>query len=209
MMHAIRWRRGAATALLVWVSALAGEPHIGTASTVFHQVVTFSLPGEFKSARPFFEKNNGSFYTSEHVPAGETAERWTQMITLSGTKDLALNAAVTVREAITPLATGFQRHCPESFTSTDLGAQNVTGAQGAAAMVVGCGRVQAGSDAHSETALILAIKGSADYYTLQWVRRGSPSNSAPALDAAYWSKQLERLQPIRLCAPDGSPCGGG
>jgi hypothetical protein len=202
-------QRVAVATLLTCLSAVAAEPRIGTASTVFHQVVNFSLPAEFKSARPFFEKNNGAFYTSEHVPAGETAERWTQMITLSGTKDLAQNAAVTVREAITPLATGFQRHCPDTFTSTDLGALNVAGAQGAAAVVVGCGRVQSGSDAHSETALILAIKGSADYYTLQWVRRGSAASGAPTLDAAYWSKQLERLQPIRLCAPDGPPCTGG
>jgi hypothetical protein len=193
----------------VGVGTLAAESHLGTASAVFHQMVAFSLPSEFKAVRPFFEKNKRSFYTSEHVPAGETAERWTQMITLSGTRDLALNAAVTVREAITPLATGFQRHCPETFTSTELGAQNVTGAQAAAAVVVGCGRVQSGSEGHSETALILAIKGSSDYYTLQWVRRGAPANSAPSLDAAYWTKQLERLQPIKLCALDGSPCAGG
>ena len=37
--------------------------------------------------------------------------------------------------------------------------------------IASCGRVEFGADKHSETALIVAIKGSADYYTVQWAER--------------------------------------
>jgi len=34
--------------------------------------------------------------------------------------------------------------------------------------VVGCGSIETSADKHGETALIIAVKGSADYYTIQW-----------------------------------------
>jgi len=47
--------------------------------------------------------------------------------------------------------------------------------------------------------IMLAIKGSADYYTLQWGERGRDSPHPLTLDATYWTGQLARLNPIRLC----------
>jgi hypothetical protein len=59
--------------------------------------------------------------------------------------------------------------------------------------------VKAGNDAFSESAIMLAIRGSADLYTLQWTERGAQSARPPAIDSGYWTRQLARLQPIKLC----------
>jgi hypothetical protein len=63
--------------------------------------------------------------------------------------------------------------------------------------VTGCGRVEQAPDKHNETALVIAVKGNADYYTLQWAERTPPS-AKPAINDAKWLERLRLLQPIRL-----------
>ena len=46
---------------------------------------------------------------------------------------------------------------------------------------------------------MLTLKGSNDYYTLQWTERGRDSGQPVAIDVGYWTKQLARLNPIKLC----------
>ncbi|MGZ3350874.1 MAG: hypothetical protein ACXU89_18215, partial [Xanthobacteraceae bacterium] len=66
------------------------------------------------------------------------------------------------------------------------------------AAVAGCGKV--GADGHSETALIVAVKGSSDAYTIQWAERTAQASSARDIDEAKWRGRLRELMPIRLCA---------
>jgi hypothetical protein len=164
-------------------------------SPVFHQLVLFSLPAGFKAA---FEKTNGSFYIREHIPEGESVDKWTRMITLTAAKDLASNPDATPQALLGRMAAGFRTHCPDTFTSAVLGPQTVDGHAGFE-MIASCGHVPAGGGAYSETAIMLAIKGSSDYYTLQWAERGPDSPRPLNLDNNYWTRQLELLRPIRLC----------
>ena len=55
------------------------------------------------------------------------------------------------------------------------------------------------ADKRSETALIIAVRGSADVYTIQWAERG-PGADKPALDDAKWRDRLSKLNPIMFCA---------
>jgi hypothetical protein len=48
-------------------------------------------------------------------------------------------------------------------------------------------------------ALLIAVKGFSDYYTIQWAERAAPSNEAPILDDTKWSARFRRLNPIKLC----------
>jgi hypothetical protein len=91
----------------------------------------------------------------------------------------------------------FKNACPDTFAAEGLGATKF-GGQDAFVAVASCGKVDQSSDKHSETALIVAIKGRADYYTVQWAERTGPSGK-PAIDAAKWQARLRQLQPIRLC----------
>jgi hypothetical protein len=163
-------------------------------SPVFGQLVRFSMPSSFV---PVFEQTKGPNYIREAVPKGETAEQWTQMITVTGHKGAA-TAQFTPQGFANSMAGGFKGACPETFVAKGFGATKL-GAQDAFVAMMGCGKVNAAADGHSEMMLLVAVKGSADGYTVQWAERG-PTQTAPAIDEAKWRQRLQALMPIRFCA---------
>jgi hypothetical protein len=163
-------------------------------SPIFGQLVTFSMPAGFVAVA---ENTNGPNYIREAVLKGETATSWTQMITVTGAKGLAGNPKVSPETVAGSIVGGFKSACPDSFVAQGFGPAKF-GEQDAYVAVASCGRVETSADKHSETALIVAIKGSADYYTLQWAVRASTAGKAP-IDETKWVARLRQLQPIRLC----------
>ncbi|MGH8134497.1 MAG: hypothetical protein ACRETG_13390 [Steroidobacteraceae bacterium] len=212
MRYQMRCVPGVAAALSIAASAAAQSPAgaVRSVTPVFHQLVAFTLPSTFKSA---YEKAGASFYIHEHVPEGQTVNDWTQMITLTGTRDLASTPQATPQQFVAALVAGFRRHCPESFTTAELGPQSIGKYPGYAA-IASCGRIESGAKGRSEVAVMLAVKGDADYYALQWTERGADAKSSPGIDQRYWAAQLARLNPIRLCpivpgeAPPYPSCAG-
>lgn len=177
---------------------------------VFHRLVAFTLPPPFKMS---FERTTGNIYVREHVPAGENVDEWTRMISLSGVQGLSYNADATLPAYLQALARGFQRHCPETYVALDLGPQPLV-KEPSFATVVSCGRVSSGGKAHSETSVMLAIRGPDDFYVLQWTERGRDSAHPLALDSKLWSARLAQLGPVQLCpivpgeGPPYPSCGG-
>jgi hypothetical protein len=163
-------------------------------SPIFGQLVAFSLPAGFMTV---FENTNGPNYIREAVPKGETAKGWTQMITVSGVKGAAGNGKVSPEIFAGSMVGGFKSACPETFAAQGFGPAKF-GDQDAFVAVASCGRVESSADKHSEIALIVTVKGTADYYTLQWAERG-PAAGRSAIDEAKWLARLRQLQPIRLC----------
>ena len=174
------------------------EPHLAVVTPVFTQLVMFSVPPEFKSQKPTYERNSGSFYIREQVPDGETPGKWSRMITLTGTRGLATNPNVTPQAMLARMSADFQRNCPDSFSAAAPGPQKVDGYD-AYEVIVSCGRAPSGKESYSESAIMLTVKGANDYYTLQWTERGHDSAATRPIDVAYWTRQLARLDPIRLC----------
>jgi hypothetical protein len=163
-------------------------------SPIFGQLVMFAMPGNFAAIG---ENINGPSYIREAVPKGETAERWTQMVTVTGAKGLVGNPKVSPEAFAGSIVGGFKSACPDSFAARALGPTKFGEYDGFVALA-GCGRVEQAPDKHSETALVITIKGSADYYTLQWAER-TPASGKPVIDEAKWLERLHQLQPIRLC----------
>ncbi len=163
-------------------------------SPIFGQLVMFAMPGNFAAIG---ENTNGPSYIREAVPKGETAERWTQMDTVTGAKGLVGNPKVSPEAFAGSIVGGFKSACPDSFAARALGPTKFGEYDGFVALA-GCGQVEQAPDKHSETALVITIKGSADYYTLQWAER-TPSAAKPAIDDAKWLERLHLLQPIGLC----------
>ncbi len=174
-------------------------------SPIFGQLVAFSLPKGFKTV---FEKNeaNNTLYIREAVLDGETVDQWSQMITVTGAKKLAANPFLSPQSFLERIATDFKRACPGTYFGNTIGARKIDG-QDAFVVVASCGTVQSGATKHGQTALIIAIKGSADYYTIQWAERGPASGRPMALDDAKWTDRFEKLNPIKLCPlmPDEAP----
>ncbi len=175
----------------------ASPPSYTVISPIFGQLVRFSLPSKFAPAS--FEKTNGPSYIREAVLKGETVSAWTQMITVTGAKDVAGNPQVTPQSFAVSMAAGFKKACPDTFAVKPFGAAKF-GQQDAFVAVVGCGRIETSADKHGETALIVAVKGSADYYTVQWAERAPSSADKPLIDEAKWRDRLSKLKPIRFCA---------
>jgi hypothetical protein len=188
----------AATSLSVLTAAAdapkdAPGPNV---TPVFSELLRLSYPSEF---HPAFENRTGNFYTRESVLQGETVERWTQMLTVSGTQGLALNPQVTPDRFVERLARGYRTHCPESFSQTPLAAEPVPGYDSYGA-ILACGSVADPDGPHSEVSLVVAFHGQRDYYTIQWAERGAPATGgAQSVPAPPWLARLQRLAPIRLC----------
>jgi hypothetical protein len=163
-------------------------------SPVFGQLVRFSMPANFAAVS---ESTKDTFYIREAVLKGETVKQWSQMITITGARGQAEAANFSPQGLAGVIAGGFKRACPESFVAKGLGATKF-GDHEAYAAVAGCGRV--GADGHSETALIIAVKGSSDAYTIQWAERAAQASSGRDIDEAKWQGRLRELMPIRLCA---------
>ena len=184
-------------ALLAASSASAQNPApaaFTVISPIFGQLVAFSMPQAFVTV---FENTKGTNYIREAVLKGETVNDWTQMITVTGAKGTAANPKVSPESFASSMAGGFKSACPDSFTAKGFGPVKF-GDQDAYVAVASCGRVESSADKHSETALVVSVKGSADYYTLQWAERGSAAGKS-AVDEAKWQARLRQLQPIRLC----------
>jgi hypothetical protein len=187
--------------LATWVSPVMTQETgnqattIAVISPIFSELVMYSFP---KGFRTFSERTTGKTYVREAVLEGETVERWSQMITVTGAKDLASNPNASPHWLVERVSGGFKRACPDSFVVAALGPLKLGGHDGFAA-VASCETVQSGTDKHAASALLIAIKGSTDYYTIQWAERGPPSRKSLPLDHAEWAKRFKTLSPIKIC----------
>jgi hypothetical protein len=162
---------------------------------IYSQLVVFSFPAGFNTV---FENSKNNRYIRESVLKGETVDRWSQMITVTGAQGLAVNPNGSPQGFLENIAGGFKRACPDTFSIRGLGALKISGFDGFAG-VVGCGTVDSGGTKHSEAALLISIKGSADYYTVQWAERAAPSNQPIALGDEKWAARFKQLNPIKIC----------
>jgi hypothetical protein len=164
-------------------------------SPIYGQLVRFAMPANFI---PAFENTKDAFYIRESVLKGETAKQWSQMITVTGAKGAASNPNFSAQGLAGSIAGGFKKACPESFVVKGLGATKL-GDQETFIALAGCGKVNGSADGHSETAMIIAVKGSSDGYTIQWAERAAAQPAVPAIDDAKWRRRLGELMPIRFC----------
>lgn len=164
-------------------------------SPIFSQLVMLSYPAGFTVVN---EKAMGDRYIREAVPAGQGLGGWSEMITVTGAKGLAANPNATPQRFVEQIASGFKQACPETFSLKGYGASKI-GDHDAFVGWIGCGAVTAAGASRSESTLILAIKGSADIYTIQWAERG-PAEAKPLdADDTKWLGRLQRLGPLKVC----------
>lgn len=164
-------------------------------SPIFGQLVRFSMPAGFNVVS---EHADSASYIREAVPKGETLQQWTQMITVTGQKGLAGNPKFTPQGFAGSMAGSFKGACPETFVTKSFG-ETKLGDQDAFVAVTACGKVNASADGHSETALIVVVKGHTDGYTIQWAERTATLPPGAVIDDAKWQERLHALMPIRFC----------
>ena len=166
-------------------------------SPVFGQLVRFSMPTKFIAVAE--DTKDEFFYIREAVLKGETVNQWSQMITITGAKGLASAPNFSPQGLAGSIAGGFKKFCPENFAAKSFG-ETKFGDRDAFVAMAACGKIGAGADQHSETAMIIAVKGSSAAYTIQWAERATSTPSGADIDEAKWQGRLRELMPIRLCA---------
>jgi len=169
---------------------------------VWSEIVNLSWPIGFHSD---YENTRGGHYMIELVPKGETANQWSQMVTVSGEKGLASNPNLDEIKFSYQMVSGFKGVCPDTFSSQPIGPTEISGHDAYVAWV-GCGTVipdgsgpRGEGSTHSESALIVSIHGTNDYYTVQWAERGPASSQPLVFDSAKWGDRLQKLNPIKIC----------
>lgn len=165
---------------------------------VFSQIVLFPAPSAYQ---PAFSKNNeNKFYIFEMVPKGETLEKWSGMITITG-QNGASAALPTLRDYIGNFYNLYQNACPNTFSAKPIGDANING-HVAILVYFSCGQLRKaeyGPNGHSESVAIAFIQGKKDLYTLQWAERGAPQEKPIPFEAARWQKKLDKLRAARVC----------
>jgi hypothetical protein len=182
------------------VSQAGVSPSITAVTPIFGQLVALTYPSQFRMVN---QETKGQSYLQESVKTGETVDQWSEMITLTGRQGAASLPQASAKAFVLNMFKGFQTACPATFSILELGPRSVDGRESFAA-IGSCGSVSTAEEAskhaaHSETALIVGIKGSADIYTIQWAERGQPSSSPLTPDPGIWSDRFKQLEPIRVC----------
>jgi len=164
-------------------------------SPIFSQLVAFKMPLAFHVVN---EETGTHSYIREAVLQGETVDKWTQMITVTGYEGVAADPGPPPAAIINTIADGFKKACPDTITIGDLGSPPIDGHPAELAYLA-CGNVSEGGDSHSEAALILAVKGTQDYYSIQWAERGPAQQTRVNFDEQHWVARLQQLMPVFLC----------
>jgi hypothetical protein len=169
---------------------------------VWSEIVNLSYPIGF---HPDYEKTHGGHYMIELVPKGETANQWSQMVTVTGEKGLSANPNFDESKKFSyAMASGFKRYCPDTSSLQAIGPTKISGHDAYVAWA-GCGTVipdgsaPRGESIHSESAMIVSIRGTNDYYMVQWAERGPASSQPLVFDISKWENRLLMLYPIKIC----------
>lgn len=179
--------------------APAAPPALITATMpIYTQLVRFPVPSGYA---PAFSKNNeGKFYIFEMVPKGETVERWTSMMTITG-QNGAVTTIPPLRDYIGNFFSRYQKACTKTFSAKPVSDANVNG-HVAVFVYFSCGQLLKagyGPEGYSESVVIAFIQGAKDLYTVQWASRGTGQDKPIPFDAVKWQGKLDLLRAVRLC----------
>jgi hypothetical protein len=141
--------------------------------------------------------DDGIRLAAQLAPKGDKTETWTQSVTASGYRSVAIDSSATPRGFADLLVQAAAERCPNALINTDLGAREVDGFV-ARGLLLGCPTVT--GEKFGQVAVALVVKGPFDFYTLQVTLRGNPyaANAMP-VTIAQANAILASLGPIVLC----------
>lgn len=184
-----------ATVPLSGVEALESKGYTAFAvAPIFSQIVAVRLPQGF---RPASEQRMANSYVNNSIPQGESADNWTQMISLRGERNAASTPGIFPEGYLVRLGEALRARCPKSFLGHALGKLTVNG-HDAVAVLLGCGAMEA-NPMQSETAFIVVIKGRSDIYAIRWSEHGA-AQPRLTFDEQKWRARFLQLAPA-VCDP--------
>lgn len=185
--------RAASAAPIPAAAPVTAAPRVSV-TPIYGQLLRMSYPEGFDIVS---EQNTAERYIRTAVPRGEHADRWTQQLTVTGTQGMADNPAMTPADFADGLLREFEKSCPASFSGKRLSSGNVNGYEQSVS-ILNCGTSSA-LGSNSEARLLIVLKGTHDYYTIQWAERSAPSSTPMAIDIRKWLGRRQQISPIYLC----------
>lgn len=162
----------------LWASQKAGS--MAVVQQVYSRTVSFQLPRPFV---PGYQAQGPGSYLAEYVPDGQTVEKWTRMITVSGRLG---GGAAQLNDGELAAAFFDNLSCPGKLYR-DLGS-----ASGHRIVVIGCATAGA---ADSERGAIAMFRDAENMWTVQYAERGAMTANFEARAAA----EIARLAPFVTC----------
>ena len=163
---------------------------------VFSQLITGPLPDGFV---PAFENADATGYINESLPKGESLETWTQLVTLTAAKGLAVSDPPTTALMFAEFLAGkYKSACPDKYVAEQFATPAIKGARESFMGYLSCGSVNAGPQ--SESMVFMVMVGAEDIYTLQWAEHAEAIDTGVAYSAEKWGPRLDvMLGATRLC----------
>lgn len=202
------FRMAILSAALLGTTACSGasdQPEIGetakgsTKVDLFGKTLSFNLPAGFTKA---VDNNNGTNVLIEYVPAGETVENWTRLITIQAYRGLGQDPRPTeeiARQAFYPAA------CTDGPIYQDQGERQMVPGLNRTIIVNGCASLPAGAypaamAGAGEQDFIMVFRDAETIYTLNYAERGAPfSGKEPPRENAEADPIMEEiLGPVSL-----------
>lgn len=164
-----------------------------TAVLVFDSIVSLRIPAGFKVAS---EIKEADYYALSLIPQAESAETWTEMVSVTGNKGLGKTLAPSAFTSVTQ--TTFKTRCPASYAFLSLGELSVDG-RPTSASVHGCGSAKADKGDQKDISLNIVFRDKDNMLSVQWSVRGAAENAPPQLDRNVWASRIKALEPIKVC----------
>jgi hypothetical protein len=174
-------------------AAIADTPSSTIIAPVLGHLVGFTLPDGFAMQK---EQSDGGRYFRAAALKGENPSNWTQLISITGVKDVDKDPTKNAQFIAANISSSIQKLCPDTFSVKPLGPTKIDG-QDAFVAVTSCGKVE--PDKHSETALTIAIRASEAIYTIQWAERAPANAENLTIDESKWKNRLKQMVPFRIC----------
>lgn len=164
-----------------------------TEVALFGKTLSFTLPQGMERAT---NQNNGTNVLIEYLPAGETFDNWTRLVTIQAYRGLGKDPRTTAeiaRQAFYPAA------CKVGPIYLDLGEKAAAAALKRTLVVNGCASLPAGAYPQAlkgagEQDFILIFRDNETVYTLNYAERGKPfQGKAPPRASANAEKILAEV----------------
>src|ERR1700683_1241169 len=99
-------------ATIVAVAHAGGDATFTAVTPIFSQVIALEYPTQFKMVN---EEAKGGSYIQESVKAGDTVDRWSEMITVTGRQGAASFPQASAKSFVLNIFKNFQSACPTTF----------------------------------------------------------------------------------------------
>lgn len=178
------------------------QPSAIIATPIFSQTFVHGLPDGWKMVQSG-KSPDGSTFVQGYVQEGQTPTNWSELVTVTGMKDMAKAPNSTLPTLLGYMAKQKRAACPERPIAISAG-NMAFGSRPGLVAILGCGRLTADAAGikagEGEVGVYILVQGNNDYYIIQRIQRVPPFEVTPEpIARPEFSRLVQSLFPIGVC----------